>query len=80
LNRELMFQVDYVKERVLGPAAQTLANKLDTMYLAAAIQGTANFGRHSRHDPERAEDLQPGARQDRERRRTAGRSRSVDVA
>jgi hypothetical protein len=43
LNRELMFQVDYVRERVLGPAAKTLANKLDGMYLAAAIQGTANF-------------------------------------
>lgn len=41
-NREMMFQVDYVKERVLRPAALTLANKLDTMYLAAATKAVFN--------------------------------------
>lgn len=42
-NRELMFNLDYVSERVIAPAAQTLANSIDTTALQLATQATANF-------------------------------------
>ena len=36
-NRELMFNLDYISERVVKPAAETLASLIDTTYLLAAI-------------------------------------------
>lgn len=42
-NRELMFHVDHIAERIVGPAAVTLANKIDRAALLQAVQGTANF-------------------------------------
>jgi hypothetical protein len=40
-NRELMFNLDYISERVVAPAAETLAAQIDTAYLLAAVNGTA---------------------------------------
>jgi uncharacterized protein (UPF0261 family) len=40
-NRELMFNLDYIAERVVAPAAETLAAQIDTAYLLAAVNATA---------------------------------------
>jgi P22 coat protein - gene protein 5 len=41
-NRELMFQVDQISERVVGPAAMTLANILDRTALSNAYKAVYN--------------------------------------
>lgn len=41
-NRELMFNVEYLNERVIAPAAITLANKIDRAALLIATNATAN--------------------------------------
>lgn len=41
-NRELMFQLDDIAERVIAPAAMTLANKIDSAALLIAVNATAN--------------------------------------
>ena len=40
-SRELMFNLDYISERVVKPAAETLASLLDTVYLQTAINKVA---------------------------------------
>jgi hypothetical protein len=42
-NRELMFSLDDIAERVVAPAAMTLANKIDTAALAIATPAVYNF-------------------------------------
>jgi hypothetical protein len=42
-NRELMFSLDEIAERVIAPAALTLANKIDRAALLIATQATANY-------------------------------------
>jgi hypothetical protein len=41
-NRELMFNIENIKERVVGPAAVTLANIIDRKALQIATQATYN--------------------------------------
>lgn len=41
-NRELMFNFERFSERVIAPAMQTLANKIESAALNLAITGTAN--------------------------------------
>ena len=41
-QRELMLELDQISERVVKPAAESLASILDTTYLLAAINNTAN--------------------------------------
>lgn len=41
-NRELMFSIDKLQEKVIAPAAMSLANILDRKALQIATQGTAN--------------------------------------
>lgn len=39
-NRELMFQLDKIAERVVAPAAMTMANKIDTAAVLQAVNAT----------------------------------------
>lgn len=41
-NRELMLSLDQISERVVKPAAETLASLLDTTYLAEAVNAVAS--------------------------------------
>jgi len=41
-NRELMLNLDHISERVVKPAAESLASILDTTYLLAAVNATSN--------------------------------------
>jgi hypothetical protein len=41
-NRELMFSMEQLSDRVVNPAAMTLANKIDRAALRQAIEATAN--------------------------------------
>jgi coat protein Gp5 len=42
-QRELMFQLDDIAERIVKPAAETLANKIDRAAMALAYKKVANF-------------------------------------
>jgi hypothetical protein len=42
-NRELMFSLENIAERIVKPAAMTLANKIDRAALRIATEATANF-------------------------------------
>jgi hypothetical protein len=80
-NRELMFKMEKerISERIVKPAAETLANKLDRQFLQLATLATFEQRGHAGNGADVAEDLQPGAREDELVRRTAERTHPVDL-